>query len=178
VIQSTKRITAVAVAAAVVVLLIWYVALFRPQSRHLSAAHKAHAAAEALVQQRQQQIGELQSLVHQIPADDAKLSTLNAAVPTTPDLKDILDQLHGLATSTGCELTAVNPAPPATPGTSTSGPQSIQVMMSVSGGYSQLMAFLTGLNHIPRTVVVDSASIGSSSAGLQAQLTARIFYSA
>lgn len=174
--NATKRISAVTAGAAVVLIVIWYMALFRPQSHHLTSAHKAYASAEAQINQLQQQADRLEALERQIPADNAKLSTLNSAVPSTPDLKDVLDQLHGLATSTGCQLTAVNPATPTTSGTATAGPQSLQTTMTVTGSYPQLMSFMTGLTRIPRTVVVDSVSIGSASGGLQAQLTTRIFY--
>lgn len=174
---SIRRIWGVAAAAAVVLVLLWYVAIFRPENHHLTAAHKADAAAQAQITQLQQQVTKLEALKRQIPADNAKLSTLDAAVPATPDLKDVLDQLHNLATTTGCELTAVNPASSGSSSAPASGPQSLSLTMSVSGSYPQLMAFFSGLSHLPRAVVVDGASIGQAGGGLEAQITSQIFYS-
>jgi Tfp pilus assembly protein PilO len=190
---SIKRIGAVAGAAALLVLIVWYFALFRPQSRDLAAAHKAHAAAEQKVSQLHNQVTQLDSLKSEIPADKAALSVLDAAVPSSPELDSTLIQLHTVATASGVTLSAVSPsAPPAktasgssstassssgaSGGTaSPSGSPSISLTMSASGSYAQIMSFLSGLAGMPRTVVVTSLNIAGTSQ-LTAQITANIFY--
>ncbi len=49
------------------IVLAWYLALFSPQARDLSKAHKAHAAAEQKVSQLQGQVVQLDALKSQIP---------------------------------------------------------------------------------------------------------------
>ncbi len=184
---SMKRIGGIAAAAAVVVLVIWYFALFRPETRDLSAAHKAHATAELKVSQLRNQVTQLDALKADIPADKAALSVLDAAVPSSPQLDTTLNQLHTVATASGVTLSAVSPsAPAATPSggssstasgssPSTSGTPSIGLTMSAGGSYAQIMSFLSGLASMPRTVVVTSLSISGTSQ-LTAQITANIFY--
>lgn len=180
---STRRITGVAAAAAVVLVLVWYVALFRPESHHLSSARQAYAAAEKQVSSLRQQVVSLEAIEKQIPADKARLAQLDAAVPHSPDLRGLLDQLHALATATGVVVTVVSPAAPSnststgsTAKSSLGGAQSTQVALTLDGSYQQMAAFLTGLSSMARSVVVDGANISSSRHGLAAQLTTQIFY--
>lgn len=176
--MTTKRITAVAAAGAVLILAIWYVAIFRPQSNHLKAAHTAYASAEQQVDSLRSQVATLQALERQVPHDKAVLASLNQAIPSTPDLKDILDQLHSLAVSTGVELTSV--APSVSPNAASGGGiSSITMTLSLSGTYPQVTNFLKGLTTMPRTVVINSVSIGGGSGGnLSTSLSTYIYYAA
>jgi Tfp pilus assembly protein PilO len=176
-----KRIGAVAAGAALLVVVVWYLALFSPQAHKLSAAHKDHAAAEQKVSQLQGQLVQLNALKARIPADKAALSVLDAAVPSSPQLDSTLTQLHAVATSSGVNLSELSPTPPpATAATGTqqaSGSTSISLSMTASGSYPQLMTFLNGLASMPRVLVVTGMNISTGTAGqLSAQITANIFY--
>lgn len=189
---SIKRISAVAAIAGVVLVAVWYLALFGPQSRNLSAAHKAHAAAEQKVSQLRNQVVQLDALKAQIPADKAALSVLQAAVPDNPQLDDALRQLHAVATGSGVSLASVSPSTPtansSTSSSSTSSSSSssssqqasttpsITLTMTGSGSYAQLMSFLSGLDSMPRTVVVTSVELAGGSNDVTGQFTANIFY--
>lgn len=179
--ESTRRISVGAVAAGVVLILVWYFALFHPQASHLKSAQRQYTAAQEQVTALQAQVHSLEAIEKQVPADTARLASLDANVPKTPDLKDVLDQLHALATSTGVQLTTVSPSTTNTGTSSTSsgstgGVQSITIGMNLSGSYPQITGFLSGLTKMPRTFVIDSAAIGSGSTGLTAQLSTQIFY--
>jgi Tfp pilus assembly protein PilO len=175
-----KRISAVAGLAALVIVALWYFALFSPQAKDLSKAHKDHAAAEQKISQLQGQVVQLNALKSQIPADKAALSVLNAAVPSSPQLDNVLRQLHAAATASGITLSTVGPSSPTAASTSTasktSGTPSITLALSASGTYSQITAFLSQLARMPRTVVVSSLNIAGSGTQLTAQITANIFY--
>lgn len=178
---TTTRITAMTAGAALLLAVIWYMALFRPESHHLSSAHAARAAAEAKVQTLNTEVDHLKALEKQIPQDTATLSVLKAAVPDTPDLPDALGQLHNAATASGVELSGVSPAAPPTAGgsggQSQSGPPSINLSLTASGTYQQLMGFMTRLDNMARTVVVNTVNIATGSTnGLTANMTAQIFY--
>ena len=187
----TRRIAALAAGALVVLLLIWYLALFRPESNHLSSAHTARAAAEQQVAQLDQRVDGLQALKRNVPEDKTKLAQFEAAVPNSPDLLVALDQLQQAATRSGVQLGSVGPQAPATTsggsGSSQSGSSgssgssgipSISLSMTAIGTYAQTTAFLTALDDMPRTVVVDQVAItGSDTGSLTSSLTARIFYS-
>ena len=186
----TRRLFSLAAAAVVVLMFAWYLAIYRPSSARINAAHKAYNAAAAQISKLDAQVGSLQALEARIPADKAQLASLDNALPTTPNLRVLLDQLHGLATSTGTQLTTVSPsapqpattgqasaAPSAAPGAVASGLQKITIVMSATGTYAQLTNFLSGLAALQRSLVVESVSITSAPAGqLIASLSTEVFY--
>jgi Tfp pilus assembly protein PilO len=189
---SVKRILGVAGLAALVLVVGWYLALFSPQSREISKAHKAHTAAVQKISQLQGQVVQLNALKSQIPAETAALAALNAAIPATPQLDSTLRQLHSAADSSGVVLSMVSPSAPAassassarsagsssssSSGQQSSGTPSITLSMGASGSYPQITNFLTQLSSMPRTVVVSSLNIAGTGAQLTAQITANIFY--
>lgn len=190
---TTRRLAAISAGVAVVLMLVWYAALFRPQSHQLQSAHARYTAAEQQISQLQSQVAQLEQWEKEKPADQAKLAQLDAMVPTAPDLHSILTELNAAAISTGCQLSTLNPSNPFTathgpgsgPGsTSSAGAQSIQITMTVAGDYPQLHGFLTALEQMPRSLLVDTINITSSSSSgpaqaskqLQANITARVFY--
>ena len=112
-----RRIGVVAGVAVLVPLwLPWYLLLFSPEVKKQSAAHKAHAAAEAQISQLRSQVAQFEALVHEVPADTKTLSALKSAIPDDPDLTGALALLQGAETQSGVTLTAVGPAQPGTSG--------------------------------------------------------------
>jgi Tfp pilus assembly protein PilO len=181
---TTRRIAVIAAAAAVLAVVVWYLALYRPQSHALASAHRARAAAEQKIDQLHSQVAALRAEVKHIPSDTARLAILNAALPKSPSLDTALDQLHRTATAAGVVLSAVGPSAPAAAthaaGGSPSSPAgsnnpAITLNMSATGSYPQLMTFLRGLATMPRALVVDQLSLSGSSQ-LTASISARIFY--
>jgi Tfp pilus assembly protein PilO len=191
---SVKRIFGVAGLAALVLVVAWYLAAFSPQAHDLSKAHKAHNAAEQKISQLQGQVTQLNALKSQIPADQAALSVLDAAIPSSPQLDSTLRQLHAAAESSGVTLSQISPSTPtantatstqsstsSTQGSSSStsgssAPSSITLQMTADGSYPQITNFMTQLSSMPRTVVVTSLNISGTGSQLTAQITANIFY--
>jgi Tfp pilus assembly protein PilO len=180
---STRKIVAIAAASAVVLVLIWFVALVRPQADNLAAAHKAHAAAEQQIATLDSQLAGLRALVKQIPADRARLGAYTAAVPNTPSLDTALNQLQQAATGSGVTLSAVSPSTPAgaSGGASSSakaaaGDPAITLSMTATGSYPALTNFLRAMANMSRVIVVDNLSLAGQGSQLSANITARIFY--
>lgn len=182
---SNRRIPLIAGAAAVFLVVVWYLLLWGPETKKLAAAHKAHAAAVQQVGQLDDQVGQLNGLVKQIPADTSRLAKDEAALPDNPHLDQALNLLHQAAVASGVNLTSVAPtAPPVSStgsaaqsgGPSAAGGPAITLNLSVQGGVGQITAFLSALSNLPRTVVVDKFSLSNGSPG-SASITARIFYS-
>ena len=179
---STKRIGVVTAAVAVVLVMAWYIALFRPQSSHLRTARSDYSAAQQQITQLQQQKVSLDAILREKPKDEATLAQLKTAVPTTPDLKTVLLQLHQLAVGSGVQLTVFNPSNPyASTGPSGAGSsaKAVTLSMTASGPYPAMTAFFTGLAHLPRDITVDTVSLGAGGgtpSGLSASLSARMFY--
>lgn len=179
---STRRLPILSAAAAIVLVVIWYVAMFSPQQKNIQKAHKANAAATQKADQLQSQASQLQVLVKEIPADNARFAQLEASLPDNPQFDQALNLLHQAGVQTGVTVTNVTPTTPAgasTGGSSSPAPRggvpSISLSMSIQGSTQQAEAFLAALYGLPRTVVVDKVSMGGGSGGSMS-ITARIFY--
>ena len=175
-ITASRRIPAIAGAAVLLVVVVWYFLLWSPQTKSIKSSHKAQAAAEQKAGDLQNQVSQLQGLVKQIPQDNAKLAQLQAELPDNPQLDQALNLLHQAAVQTGVTLASVAPTAPT--GSSSGGGQAggggpaLTLSLSVQGNFQQITAFLAALDTMPRTVVVDKFSLNGGSAAI----TARIFY--
>lgn len=179
---STRRLPILSAAAALVLVVIWYVAMFSPQQKNIQKAHKANAAATQKADQLQSQASQLRVLVKEIPADNARFAQLEASLPDNPQFDQALNLLHQAAVQTGVTVANVTPSSPigASGSSSTSASQgggvpAINLTMSIEGSTQQTEAFLSALKALPRAVVVDRISVTGGSGG-SVSLSARIFY--
>lgn len=175
-----RKIGALSVAATLLLLAVWYFALWHPQSHSLKAAHATRDAAEQQINELDTQVVQLHGLVKQLPADQAKLAKLQAGIPDEPSLETALDELHQVAVSSGVTLSSVGPSNPMTASngastTQTSGAPSITLTMSATGQPGQVTRFLQDLTTMPRVVVVDQLALASGNT-TTVQINARIFY--
>jgi Tfp pilus assembly protein PilO len=177
-----RRIGAITAGTALLLIAVWYMALFRPQSSGLTKAHHAYAASAQEVAQLKQQVVSLQALERGIPSDKAKLNVLNAAVPSTTDLQDLLNQLHQSAVTSGVQLTSVSPSTASSssgsdPSQSASAVKQLGLSMSLAGTYPQVMTFFKDLSYLSRVLVIDTATFSPSATGLvSTSVTGRAFY--
>jgi len=175
----------VAAAAALVMLLLWYVFLWRPTSSSVAKARTQAATAERDRDDLRDQLNRLRSSQRQEPLKLSQLATLKVAVPDDPNLAQFILDANDAATKSGVDFLSISPTPPgaaggATTGTTVAGgaagPVSIKLAISITGGYFQVIDFLNRLNGLPRIVVIDSLSLSSSTSGqLTAAISARMF---
>lgn len=174
---ANRRLPIIAGAAALLLVVAWYFLFWSPEAKSVQKAHQARTAAEQQVTQLQSQVGDLQGLVKQIPADNARFAQLETALPDTPQLDQALNLLQAAAAQTGVTVSSVGPSPPsaAASGTSTPGGPAITISINLQGSIAQIKAFLSALDALPRTLVVDKVSLsGGVSSG--ASINARVFY--
>lgn len=171
-----RRIAAIAGGVAIVIIALWYLTVFSPQSKNLKAAHAAHAAADAKIGQLTTQVQHLKVLVNEIPADQASLATLEQNLPDNPQLDSALNQLNRSALASGVTLESVGPALATTSGSATkSSEPSVSLSLAAVGTPGQVTNFLTQLAQMPRVVVVDRVSLSGTNPQT-ASISARIFY--
>lgn len=179
--RSSKQLPILSAAAAIVLVVIWYLAMWSPESKSVQKAHAANAVATQKIGQLQSQAGGLQALVKKIPADNARFAQLEAEMPDNPQFDQALNQLQQAAAQTGVSVPSVTPStPPEAGGSAGSAAQSqgipaISLTMSVQGTSQQLEAFLSALYSMQRTVVVDRVSM-SGGTSTSMSISARIFY--
>lgn len=177
-----KRAGTIAAGVTVLVVAVWALLLYRPQSHHLATAHKAQAAAEQQLTGLQQQEASLQNIYAHIGADKAKYAVLETALPNDPHLPSAIDQINAASRATGLQITSISPTAPAattsTQAKSSPGPRSITVSISGQGLYPQATAFVTDLTRSSRMFVVNSLQLsgGGNNGPLSVQIACTIFY--
>jgi Tfp pilus assembly protein PilO len=182
-----RRWLLVAVAAALLVIMLWYVFLWRPTSASVAKERAKAVTAERQRDELRDQLRRLRSSQRQEPLKLSQLATLKVAVPDDPNLAQFILDANDAATKSGVDFLSITPTPPgaaagATTATTVAGgggaaPVPIKLAMSIQGGYFQVIDFLNRLNGLPRVVVIDSVSLTSSAnnAQLSASISARMF---
>ncbi len=182
-----KRVIAIAVAASVVLVGIWYVAIFSHQSKSIHTANMAAAASNQQAATLRSQIQVLEREKADLPAATAKLTTLKAALPDNPELDKLIDQINEAAVKTGVDWQTLTPTKPATYSATSAqavaggfpgGMQAVTVGMQVNGTYPQVTAFVTKLMGISRLLDVDSVNLNGVGGAIKstAQLTTQMFF--
>jgi Tfp pilus assembly protein PilO len=168
-----RRIAVISLAAMLGLTAIWYVLLWSPQSASLK---HSRANAATAVQQEQTLRGQLAALIlkrAKLPAAQAQLATLARAVPKTAEVDKLIDDVNGLAKSSGVFLDSLSQAQPAITG----GAGSMNVTLSVNGSYPQLVDFINRFTTMARLAVIDGVSFTApdKDAKMSLSLTGRVF---
>jgi cell division protein FtsB len=146
--------------------------MLRPTRQAVAEAHADRDAAVAESQTLRDQVRALEAL----KADEAKLQAqarlARSEFPPTPSLPALVDALQDAASQAGVDLGSVAPS---TPKTSTVQPELAQIdtSVSVSGGYFEVVDFLTrvenlvkgddGHGRVPaRSMLVQSVDVSGS----------------
>ncbi len=166
-----KRNAVIAVVAgALVVILIWFLVLYKPKSNDVSSTKVAVSNAQAQQQSLVATLARLHSLDKERPQQQATLDKLNAAIPDSPGLADFIFQANTAAADSGVDWLSISPTPPA-PGT-TGGPSVIVLNIQVQGGFFQVLDYLNRLENLPRLVVTVTINLSAGAAAGSAGTTA------
>jgi Tfp pilus assembly protein PilO len=145
--------------AVVGVVALWWVFVFSPKAKDLNDAHDKLDVAKRESQTLAAQLNELRDLQRRGPETEAQLSKLNAAIPKAPSQASFITQLNGVAHDSGITWQSVTMQEP-TAGTA-GGPPTTAVQIKLGGGFSQVLAYLAGLEDLNRLVVVDSVTVNT-----------------
>jgi Tfp pilus assembly protein PilO len=177
-----KRSMVIATVVAIAMVAAFWFAGWSPASHRLASAHHRLDQAQAKNAQLNGQLVLLRAEKKNEATYVGELVALEVAVPTTPALDTVFDQLYTVAQASGVNLTAVNPSTAAagavSGGSPTGGAPAVQLAVSASGSYHQVVRFVTLLQDDPRLFVVDSIGLqgGSGTAPMTASLQLRAFY--
>ena len=177
----SRRILAIGAGAAIAIVLLWFLLLWRPQSSRLDEATSRRDAAEAKNGELTLRVDELEDLERRRPELEAQKDELEAAIPAEADLGEFLLQADEAADAADVRVTSIAPSPPAL-NESAGGPTVVALTIDVQGGYFEVLDYLNRLDRLPRLVVTDDVGLapageGGSDDALTASLTARMFTS-
>lgn len=173
-----RRTALLAFGAALLLLVMWFFFLWGPQGGKLRDAEERRELAEGQNSALEVRLARLEDVQDRAPTLLAELDELRAAVPDEPDLAQFILDANEIASGAGVEFLSIAPSVPAA--SEAGGPPVITLSISVTGGYFEVLDYLTRLESIPRVVVVDSLNLtpGGSDEGpleIAVSLTARMF---
>ena len=176
---SVKQLGLITGGIALVLVVIWYMALIQPQGHKLKKAQAAEKVNQTQIVALNQQLQQLQSLVKEIPADKAKLAIYQQAIPSAPQLSTAIRSIQSAASAAGVTMAQLAPVKPTTGAASTgavAGAEAIPVAMSASGNYGQIVAFMKDLVAMPRTLVIQSVALSGVGSQMTVSLTSDIYF--
>jgi Tfp pilus assembly protein PilO len=156
-----RRVLLATAAALVVVVLLWYLALWNPREHSIATEQANLSAAQQLLQQYENELANIRSGTG-VASAQAQAGLLQQAIPPSIDLPGILNDIFTAATLAGVGISTVTPATPGSGGVSSSGGGSVQqehLSLSTSGRYFQIVDFVDQLQQLPRVYVITSLNI-------------------
>lgn len=176
----SRRVALITLAAAIVLLVLWFLLLWGPQGGRLDDARERQDAAEAQNQSLELRLARLQAAQTQAPELMADLDRLRRAVPDDPQLAEFILDANDAASEAGVDFLSISPGAPTVGGAL---PPVITLNISVSGEYFSVLDYLDRLDDLPRIVVIDSLTLtpgdegGGAAAGpeLSVAIVGRMF---
>jgi type IV pilus assembly protein PilO len=176
-----RRSVIIGVVAALLVLVLWWFLLWSPQRKKVDDAKARADAAQQQVGQLRVTLSRLQELKRTEALKRSQIEALRVAVPDQPNLAQFILDANDAANKAGIDFLSVTPSPPATAaagaGTAAAGaPAAINLAMSITGGYFQVLDFVNRLTDLPRIVVIDNLSLAAGDgSNMTVSITARMF---
>jgi Tfp pilus assembly protein PilO len=157
----SRRALFISGAAALAVLLVWYMALWRPRQADISTQRQRVEAAEGQRSDLEVRLARLKSLKRDEALKRSQLERLRVAIPDQPNLAQFILDANDAANKAGIEFLSITPTQP-TPGAD-GGAASVGLAMTISGGYFQVLEYLNRVDEMPRIVVFDSINLTPAS---------------
>lgn len=175
---ANRRAIVIGVAAALLLLLLWWFLLWSPQRNDISEAKERRETAEQQVSQLRVTLSRLQELSRTEALKRSQIEALRVAVPDQPNLGLFILDLNEAADRAGIDFLSVTPSPPSGGG-GPQAPASINLSISITGGYFQVLDFVNRLTDLPRIVVIDNLSLtGGEGTTLTVSISGRTFTNA
>lgn len=176
-----RRNLLIAAGVAVLILVLWFVLLWRPQTDRLESAREREQVAADQNAQLELELARLRSAAERRNELVASQERLRSAIPEDPQLAQFILDANDAATASGVDFLSISPTPPSpseTPGV----PSVVALSITVDGGYFQVLDYMNRMNTMERIVVIDTinTSPGGDEGGgrLSVSISARMFTTA
>jgi Tfp pilus assembly protein PilO len=179
------RVPIVAVLAAVVVMAIWYAAVWMPEGSKLKAARVSESQALSQIATEQSQLLMMRSDAPKVVQEEKVLESLVKALPDGPSVDQLLRTINVAATQSKVTIATLSVPQPAgwagsnaaaAPATAT-GPDSLTLSVAITGSNANILRFVTDVDAQPRIYVVNTLTLQPSDSGsLSASLSVETFF--
>lgn len=168
----------IAIAAGVIVCLLFYVLAIRPRQSELSDVEAQVGTETAKTQTLQAQLAQLEDLQRQAPKLQADLANIRELVPEDDQVPNFIFQVQESANAAGVDFVEITTELPRTPPESQALAQ-VRVTLGAEGGYFAVQDFIRRLYDLDRALRIDGlsmAQITPDEATVTFTATARVFY--
>jgi Tfp pilus assembly protein PilO len=148
----TKNLLVVGLGVALA-LLVWWRFVYSSYESSTTKAKQATADAETRLKALQQQV---RAATGEGTKKQASLEDLQNAIPSTPQLSAFLREVDTIRNQVGIPeaFQSITPSPPTIAGTTAS----INLGITASGSYDQMIDYVNRLNKVSRLVVIDNVT--------------------
>jgi type IV pilus assembly protein PilO len=154
----TRNILALGGLGIVLVLVAFWFLLLSPLLSELETARAEREAAEAQLQNLNQQVAELEAVRNNAPDIERRLLELSRRVPEQDEIPSLLVQIQEVADASGVVQLSVEPGVPQVFNADGVNYSRIPVEMSFEGTYEELQDFLFRVRNLSRLVTVNEVS--------------------
>ncbi len=155
-----QRKVLISIGVALVVLLIWLLAVFNPEGHKLASVNNSVQSAQSHQNALDARLAQLKAYSKESATFEALSGRLSSAVPATSDLYDYITAISNAASATGVSVQNVNPQTAVSDGNVAV----IPVTVSVKGTYDQTLAFMKALYALPRLTIISSVQLSGGGA--------------
>ncbi len=178
-----RRIVSFGLFGALLLASIWYLTTYRSQSAQLADIHAQTSSVQSNIADQRALAEQLAMAKSALDDHKDRILQLTEAVPEKAELADFLSTVNTLASQHHVTIGSISQTPPAkssaaaaspppqkagAPSPSTTTPpvavdaSTMSVALSAQGTYEDVMAFMHGLDTLPRLVVIDSFSFAAA----------------
>ena len=161
------------VAVLVAMVAAWYFLLWSPQGHKLATLHSQQATYTSQATTLAAQLAQLRTEAKHMSSAKAQLSKQGQAVPSTPNIAQLILQVDSAAHASDFQFLGISPgiitAPTASGSTAApkGSPNVIPISVKGSGTFFQVLDFMHRISGLPRVVVFNNIALsGSSSSGV------------
>lgn len=148
-----------------VLVVLWFVLLFRPSQSEIAELREQQEATEREISSLEARLTRLQELREQEPQLRAEFARMEDALPADPRLPDFILQVHEAANLAGIDFLSISPSLPADFNPPEGAPPAeeelsgISVSISAEGSYFALEDFIIRIERLRRAVRINSFSL-------------------
>jgi len=149
-----RKLAAIAGGVAIAMLVGWWFLLWSPAGDAVAAADTRFDTANGQTAQLELQRDRLLSIQAELPQLQSRLQTLSAAIPDSAGMSEFLLATSEAEVDSGLDFLTVSATPPQPsplPGLSR-----IQVQLTGTGGYFQMLDFINRLQSMHRILVINN----------------------
>ncbi len=156
--NKSKKAVILTSVAAFVVLIVWFLFLYNPQSKNLAAANENLSTAQSDETSLRAELAQLKELKTKEPDITADLARVNALMPNDPDLALFIREANRTATQAGIDWISVTSALPAE-----AGPVSVVTLgMEIKGNFFNVIDYLDRMQRLPRAVTFSTMTVAGA----------------